>query len=375
MAHMVRRMAAGAAGLLVIGAATAGPAVADTAIAYAAIADAATAATGPSWHIAKSLKAGSSAQFSAVVATGKTTGWAFEGPNFTAPPSAYQFSGSTWRKVGFPGSKDEEVVTAAATSPSDVWAFTQGFGAPSRVLRYNGRSWSVVKSFGTLIEDATVLASNDVWVYGQQGIPGFEPALGVWHYNGKVWKQVAKSIQGGSALSATNVWGFSGVDVDHFNGAKWAATSLKSLLPAHTPQSLNDPQVVGVLALSKTNVFAIGSGGTQDEGGPVVILHYNGSKWAKVAEGQFGDGPNPEFSYDGHGGLWLPMLGSAGGNTFLVHYSDGKLTKAALPAAAAKISVSAISRVPGSAAQVAGGFLHLAGNRGESVAAVLLKYS
>jgi hypothetical protein len=359
-----RRVAAGAAGLLVIGAATAGGAMAATG----------PAAAGPSWKIAKSIRGADDGQFTAVVATGKTTGWAFEGPDSSAAPVAYAFSGSSWKHVSFPAGKDEHVVTAAATSPSNVWAFEQGFGTSSRVLKYNGRSWSVVKTFPNEIADGTVLASNDVWVYGNAAEPGI-PALGVWHYNGSSWRQVSRSIQGGSALSATSAWGFNGVDVEHWNGAKWAATSLKSLLPAKNPEGLNDPGIVGVLALSKNNVFAIGSGGQEDEGGPVAVLHFNGTKWSKFAQGQFGDGPGPQFSYDGSGGLWLPMGGPSDGASYVVHYFNGKLTKAALPVAAAKILVTALSRVPGSADQIAGGFTHTAGNPGENVVAVLLKYS
>src|ERR1700722_6707348 len=110
-----RQVAAGAVGLLVIGAATAGGAMAATR----------PAAAGPSWKIAKSMRSGADGQFTAVVATGKTTAWAFGGSGFSAAPTAYQFSGASWRKVAFPGNKDEQVVTAAATSPSNVWAFEQ----------------------------------------------------------------------------------------------------------------------------------------------------------------------------------------------------------------------------------------------------------
>jgi hypothetical protein len=361
MAHTVRRVAAGAAGLLVIGAATAGGAMAASSPAAAA------------WQIVKSARIGQEGQFTAVAATGKTTGWAFEGSDYTAAPQAYQFSGSSWRKVSFPGNKDQQVITAAATSPSDVWAFEQGFGTASRVLRYNGRSWSVVRSFSDQVVDASVLASNDVWVYGSLGFVGFQPSLGVWHYNGSTWRQVSKSIQGGSALSATSAWGFNGVDVEHWNGAKWTATSVKSLLPAK--KELNNPAVDGVLALSSTNVYAIGDGNNEDEGGPLVVLHYNGRRWTRLAEGLVGGSTQTEFSYDGNGGLWLPMLGESGAPSYLVHYSDGKLTRAALPVAAAKITVSATSRIPGSAYQFAGGFTHTAGNPTESVVGVVLKYS
>ena len=374
MAHTLRRVAAGAAGLLVIGAATAGAAMATTGPAVASPAVASPAVAGPSWKIAKSAKLGSEGQITAVVATGKTTGWAFTGSDFSAAPAAYQYSGKSWRKVSFPGNKNEQVVTAGATSPSNVWAFAQGFSAPSHVLRYNGRSWSVVRTFANTINGATVLAGNDVWVYGEQGIPGL-PALGVWHYNGSSWRQVSRNFQGGSALSATNVWGFNGVSVEHWNGAKWTATSVKSLLPAKNPEGLNNPGVAGVLALSNSNVYALGTGGTEDEGGPLVVLHYDGKKWAKVAQGQFGAGPSAEFSSDGNGGLWLPMFGPEGGSGYLVHYAKGKLIKATLPVAQPKITVSAIARVPGSVDQIAGGFTHAANNLGASVVAVLLTYS
>jgi len=359
MSRSAAWITAGVAGLLAIGAATAASAM---------------AATGPSWHIVTSVKSDDTGDFSAVVATGKTTGWAFDGAGFSSPPAAYQLSGTTWKQAAFPGKKNEEVITAGATSPSDVWAFTSGFGTPSRVLHYNGHGWSVVRTFADQIADATVLASNDVWVYGDAPIPS-QPVIGVWHYNGSTWKQVSKTIQGGGALSATNAWGFSGSNVEHWTGAAWTATSVRSLLPAKNPDGLNDPQVAGVLALSATNVYAVGTGNAEDEGGPVVVLHYNGSKWAKLAQGQFGNGPGAEFSSDGDGGLWLPMQGPVGGTSYLVHYAAGKLTKATLPVSAPKITVTSLSRVPGSTQQIAGGFIHGSDNRGIDVVAVVLKYS
>lgn len=152
MSRTVRHplLAAGVTGLLAI-----------SAVAVAASASAAPA-VAPRWRITASVKTGDDGVFTAVVATGKTTGWAFDGLGLTAPTAAYRLSGSTWKKASFPGKKNEEVITAAATSPTDVWAFTQGFSAPSRVLHYNGRAWSVVKTFSDEIGDATVLDGPQV---------------------------------------------------------------------------------------------------------------------------------------------------------------------------------------------------------------------
>ena len=358
--------AAGAAGVLALGAA-------------AAAATATTgSATAPKWRITKSVKTNQFGEFTAVVATGKTTGWAFDGDGFDLAATAYQLSGGTWKKAPFPSKPGEEVITAAATSPADVWAFTQGTGAPmgtpSRVLHYNGHAWSVVKTFNDEIEDASVLAANDVWVFGMPGYPD-APALGVWHYNGSTWTRLSKTIQGGSALSASDVWGFAGVDVEHWNGAKWTAISVKSLLPAKSNEELNDPQVTGILALSAKNVYAIGNGTLEDEGGPTVVLHYNGSKWTKLAEGNFGFDAGPEFSSDGSAGLWIPMFGPVSGSSYLLHYAAGKLTVAALPVAPSKIVVAAVSQIPGTTQQLAAGGTHAAGDFAADVVAVLLKYS
>jgi hypothetical protein len=360
-------VAAGAAGLLALGATAA------TVLASAASASASPAAAAK-WRVTAAVKTDYTGDFTAVAATGKTTAWAFDGNGTTRAPVAYQLSGGKWKKASFPGKKDEEVITAAATSAANVWAFTQGFGAPSRVLHFNGHAWSVVKTFTGAIEDASVVAANDVWVFGMTAYPD-EPALGAWFFNGSRWSRVSKTIQGGSALSDKNVWGFQGVDVEHWNGARWTATSVKSLLPPKQTSELNDPQVVGILALSAKNVYAIGNGNQEDDGGPMVVLHYNGSKWAKVAQGNFGFGPNPEISSDGAGGLWLPMLGPIEGTAHLLHYAAGKLTAAALPVAAPKISVTGVSLVPGTTQELAGGVTHASGNPAAGVVAVLLKYS
>ena len=364
MSRKVAWIAAGVTGLL-----AAGGVMAASASATAA----APPVAAPHWHIVKSVKTDFSGGFTAVVTTGKTSAWAFDGQGLTSPPAAWRLSGKTWTKVAFPGKKNEEVITAGASSPSNVWAFTDISGAGSRVLHWNGAKWTVVKTFARQIGGASVVAGNDVWVFGEPFIPG--SGLGAWHYNGHAWTQVGKNLEGGSALSATSVWAYSGTAVDHWNGHKWASTSVKSLLPPVVPGPLNDPSVVGILALSASNVYALGNGNLQDEGGPLVVLHYNGSKWSKVAQGNFSYGPGPEVSSDGSGGLWLPMNNPVGGASYLVHYTAGKLVKATLPGSAATITIVSVARVPGSTQQLAGGFTHAAGNFGTNVVAVLLQYS
>ena len=339
------------------------------AVAAATSAAAATPA-GPSWQIVKRVHSGTTGVFTAVVAVGKTGGWAFNG---VSGPTAWRRNGSSWTRVAFPGRSDEVVVAAGASSPTNVWAFTDGTAA-SRALRWNGSQWSVVRSFGRLIGGAVVLSRSDVWVFGVPFVPG--GALGAQHYNGHTWSKVTSGhgLQGGSGLSARDVWAFAGTKVAHWNGHTWVRTSVAALLPAK--QALNDPAVVGIVAQARNSVYAIGSGNRQDEGGPTVILHYNGHSWRKMAQGSFGNGTSPlqQATSDGHGGLWIPMPGFDGQKSFMVHYLHGKLTTAALPVGPARIDVVSVSHIPGTAQVLGGGFTHKAGNPAAGIVAVLLQF-
>jgi hypothetical protein len=324
----------------------------------------------PSWHVVKRVHSGGTGDFTAVVAVGKTGGWAFNG---ISKPTAWKRDGGSWTQVSFPGRSGEEVVAAGASSASNVWAFTDG-GSTARALRWNGSSWSAVRSFTGQIGGAAVISKTDVWVFGEPVFPG--AGMGTWHYNGHTWAKVASGhgLEGGSALSAGSIWAFDGTKVAHWNGHTWKRTSVSSLLPPKT--ELNDPAVVGIDAQSVGNVYAVGSGNLEDEGGPTVILHYNGHSWAKVAQGSFGVGTSPlqQVASDGHGGLWLPMPAAGAERSYLVHYAAGKLTAAALPTGPRKISVESVAHIPGTTQMLAGGFTHASNNPGVGVVAVLLQY-
>lgn len=323
-----------------------------------------------SWHIVKRVRSGPLGDFTAVVAVGRTGGWAFDG---ISRPSAWERSGPFWTQVPFPSKNGEEVVAAGASSPSNVWAYTAS-GGRSRALRWNGSRWSVQGSFAAQVGGTVVLSASDVWVFGQPFIPG--GGLGAWHFNGHVWSRVAsgRGLEGGSGLSAHDIWAFAGPNVAHWNGHGWARTSVAGLLPAK--RLLNDPAVVGLDEQAPGSVYAIGSGNTQDEGGPTVILHFNGHRWRKVAQGSFGLGTSPlqQVSSDGHGGLWVPMPGGGGRRSFMVHYSGGRLTTVPLPGGATRINVESVSRIPGTIDELGGGFTHAAGNPGVNVVAVILQF-
>jgi len=324
-----------------------------------------------SWHITKSVTAPKNGVFTALVATGKTTAWAFDSSgNSSTEPTAWVLRNGKWTKAPFPGKNDETVLNAAATSPNDVWAFTEGFtktGIVSRVLHWNGHAWSVVKTFPDIISEGAEVAPNDVWVFGE----GAQSSA--YYYNGHTWTWEGSDVDGGSVLAANDAWGYTGTFVEHWPGHKWVATNVASLLPKKTP--LNDPHVTGVLALAPNNVYAFGQGFASSGCGPTVILHFNGHVWRQVAKGNFGCGPITQMATsDGSGGLWLPMPDINALPSYLVHYSNGKLTEAALPGGFLQYQIQGVAHFPGTTRELAGGFKHPVNNPNTGTA-VILQYS
>src|SRR5689334_3872744 len=313
-----------------------------TAANAATVKDAAPAARGPAWHTILSVANGRTPnQIDTVVATGKTTGWAFLNPT----TAAYERTGATaWKKVAFPGAGGA-VNVAGASSPSNVWAaLKSSSGQATELYRWNGRSWTAAKSLRGSLTAISVLGPNDVWVFGG--------SAGVTHFNGRTWTKVSSTLQGGSALSDNNVWAFNGTDVDHYNGRKWTATNVASLLPAQLPGH-GPSALTNILALAPNNVYATGEGDQTPRGGPGVVLHFNGRTWTRAAEsGSFATISGESLTSDGKGGFWISSESFPSRlEGALFHYAAGQLTEVNLGAFA-----YSVSHIPGTAEALAGGF-------------------
>jgi hypothetical protein len=294
-----------------------------------------TPARAPSWHVLETVN-GSSQALGAVVATGPASGWAF----VDNASYAYQRTGvTTWKKVPYPGGNGVSFAAAAATSASDVWAFTNIAGTRSQAVELARGTWTVRTTLRGYVNAVSVLAATDVWVF---------TSTATYHYNGSTWATVAGGASGGSALSAGDYWltGASGqTTVTHVKNGTKVTVNLAGLLPAKTTNGFDDPQVAGVYAASDTNVDVIGNGRTQDGGGPVVILHYDGHAWTKIAG--YGLGNPFGITPDAAGGLWIPVFWAGGGT--ILHYSRGAITAPALPSPGQDESTHAdgVSRIPG----------------------------
>jgi len=326
------------------------------------------AASSSSWRIVKQLPGGVggysvTAWGYTVTAAGPHSEWAFGG-NGVGKPTAWRNSGAGWSQVPFPGTPGEQVTAAGASSASNVWVFTDHVGDAGGgvgAMRWNGRAWSQVGLwYIDPINSAAVLSPTDVWVFG---------APMAWHWNGNGWWMVSAAgggadVNGGSALSADDAWvyggpneaaGAPGTDVAHWNGRSWKSTSLARLLTA----SQDRPgEVASVYEQSPDSVYALGSASgfvsaSNPAGNELILLHWNGRSWSRVAQdpGAFSNGG--AIASDGHGGLWLADVVSPHGRA-LLHYSDGKLTTVRMPSTG--MQVYSVTRIPGTGDALAGGY-------------------
>lgn len=268
--------------------------------------------------------------------------FAFVSNGSSAPEMYSRTNNESWAldhiSVAKPG---EVVIWAKAVGPNEVFFFTRLRGGGGRVLKFIGKSekvgsgekyiatFSVVKAFSAEIGSASVVTAKDIWVFGSSAAGAGK--LGVWHYNGTAWKQVAASLTDGLGLSGTGAWAIAGTTIATYNGSKWTATSLASLFPAKS--ATDTPSLTDIYTGQGTS-YAIGENNTKNAGAGFVVLEYNGHTWVKVASYAKG-APAPiagAAAPDGGGGLWIAVYQGSTKSAELLHYiaSEHTFTEAAI---------------------------------------------
>jgi hypothetical protein len=225
------------------------------------------------------------------------------------------------------------IACAAATSPTDMWAFAgtdnTGAGAlAAGALRLERGRWKLVKQFpaatvsGCLVESAT-----DVWVFGEDFEAG---GLGTWHLSGHTWRSVATgdyAIADASAASSDDIWS-EGLDqsirpaVAHWNGRRWVRnTQLAKVLPSASADSFFP---AGITALGPRNVW-LRVIVERNLANRTIVLHWNGRRWLKVGTAAFGY-YLPGAVSDGHGGWWTGVISGTPGHyrNTLLHAVRGR---------------------------------------------------
>ena len=210
-----------------------------------------------------------------------------------------------------PGSKFNELFGVSAVSATDAWAvgdFINSTGGPrTLVLHWNGTAWSQVPSpspgpGGSVLRGVSAVSATDAWAVGfSLGSTANSQGTLILHWNGRAWSQVPNpnpsspnnQLSGVSAISATDVWavGSRGSNspartdtlVLHWNGTAWSR--VKSPNPSSNP-IVPSNELTGVTAVSGTDAWAVGDYGTST-GQDTLALHWNGTAWSQVKT------PNP----------------------------------------------------------------------------------
>jgi hypothetical protein len=353
MARKMLKVAAGAAALLALGAGTATAATAAVTAPAKVTAAGVTAAKAVTWKSGLSKVVGVTTAVTGVKVRSTITEFAFV--DETKPVLYSRVNSGAWHAQAIPGTEKGEMITAAtAITANHVIAFTTLTNSNSqvtgsRVLSYYAGKWSVLAKFSKPISDGTVLSASNIWVFGP----------GAYHYNGKSWKEIAKATGAGSGVSATSAWVISGTgpSVEHIIGDKVASTANLASLILYNKTFERSGQLDGVYATSAKSAYAIGNGHTQDAGGPLSVLEFNGKSWKRVASS--GEGNDRAVSSDGAGGLYIGASTSGRSAALVLHYAKGsnKLVSVSVPGATVLGGVVvAAANIPGTTVEILGGY-------------------
>jgi hypothetical protein len=267
---------------------------------------------GSAWKEVLSPPAGASSQLWSVHAVSAHDIWAVGTFNngSSARSLVLRWNGTIWRKVSSPNPANATDIVLRGVDPvsaNQAWAvgsYKVGSGVKTLTIRWNGRGWKQVASpspgGSALLAAVTATSSSNAWAVGDvAGITNNKTLI--LHWNGRVWKHVASPspgldnhLQAVAASTGTNVWAVGSASRTNslltltlrWNGRRWIRVS------SPNPEGTGDSSInelLGLTAISSKDVWAVGGGSSpQHMSFQPLTLHWNGSRWARVASPNLG---------------------------------------------------------------------------------------
>jgi hypothetical protein len=271
-------------------------------------------------------------------------------------PVTYHLAGGKWHKLVPPGGRGVFVNSLSATSASNVWATESDAPTVLKLGRHGWVAHAIPAGRDQILIDGGVTTGptgNWALYYDETTGKGYAS-----RFDGKRWHRqllpvpaTADSDYGlVSASSASNIWAlaFAGGKPAalHYNGKKWRITTFPAGLAAKS-LTLSPEQI---LAVSPTSVW-VSIATSSVKPGPLVLLHWNGKRWSKVAgkSRPAATLPGPMAS-DGRGGVWMAAVGglSTSPGLLLLHYSGGRWSADKVPAYKGHLlGIGALHLIPG----------------------------
>jgi hypothetical protein len=211
------------------------------------------------------------------------------------------WNGSAWAPVATPNANPDGYnslggVRAVPNASGMVWAVgtysdpISSIDSRALILQRTGGAWRTTAAprvtSSDSLEAVDAIGSADAWAvgWGSNGPYNSPDTPIALHWNGSGWRATAipgkalTSLYGVEARSANDVWAVGQTypggpywvpAVLHFNGSSWTRVPV--------PAPPGGGQLNDVVALSPTNVYAVGSAGD----GTALVVHWNGSSWTR----------------------------------------------------------------------------------------------
>jgi cysteine-rich repeat protein len=254
-----------------------------------------------------------------ILVTGPITG---TGPHDVFVPSL-RYDGASWTTMRSPGFTVNGMFTIG---PGDVIAVGAGGG----IARFRFANWSLWPTNTT--SSLTAVAGNGP---SDMYATGLDASNSIWHFDGNTWRASAAGTAYEVAFSSIWVGGTTIFAVGWDTTADLAVVvtcvsgSCVPLIEQDFYTTTYYAPLEGVWASSPTDVFAVGDGGT--------ILHFDGATWVQMASEAAGD----LFGVWGSAANDVFAVGNAG----IVHFDGTSWSPTAVTAPLVSIAGSARDNV------------------------------
>jgi hypothetical protein len=184
------------------------------------------------------------------------------------------------------------------SSADDVWATGTAKSGRPFVIRWNGKSWSIVEhpdfGDGSYASVGGIPGTGEVWIWGNDGA-SYGLAAARWSSTAARWEKFALPVQGGGwtttprsivADSASSAW--IALTVDDSAGTNHPFTLFwdgKTWAPVSIPNPNGNASLTGIAAARAGDIWTVGNSLTKGPKGRTrqsFVLHWNGAAWSNV---------------------------------------------------------------------------------------------
>ena len=242
---------------------------------------------GTSWTHSPIARPAKGSALRAVAALSARDAWAVGsvGPGTEMRPYILHWDGTAWRRVPVPKmSESAQLTGVAVVSARDAWAVGGPHGA--LILHWNGITWLTVPSrwsaghgwlFGVFARSA-----SDVWAVGTAGFNSL-----ILHWNGVTWTRLGgprfgrygSNIVGVDAVSPRQTWLVGETRSGLPLILRWNGAGLRQLARPPPPAGGG---LASVSAVSASQAWAVGTGGSRHQPSRSWIMRWQGHGWRSV---------------------------------------------------------------------------------------------